>query len=60
MLKCLACDRETIELHSSGFCVACTIENFKANGIPLSIREAITFGGEMPKHPELIVKLVRK
>jgi hypothetical protein len=60
MLICLGCDRESEGPMARGFCVLCTIENFKLNGIHLSISEVIRFGGEMPKHPELIVKMVVK
>jgi hypothetical protein len=59
-LICLGCDREYEGPLNRGFCVVCTIENFKVNGIKLSISEVISIGDSICKHPELIVRLAIK
>jgi hypothetical protein len=59
-LLCLGCDRKYEGPISIGFCVPCTMENLKANGVSCSIAEIIRFGPAINRNPHLIVKLVAR
>jgi len=58
MLQCPNCKKQADTTEKRGFCVLCTINNFKANGIHCSIMEAVNIGTPLLEHPELIVKMV--
>ncbi len=60
MLICLGCDRESEGPASRGFCVLCTKENMRLNGVSCSLGEILNCGPAMVNNPHLIVRLTVK